>query len=63
MPRFLIVYDDLDAIERQELFIGSLSALRTRVDVLAANTPQGCKPPIWAQVTAQVRAKSHGSKR
>lgn len=51
MGRYLIVYDDHHAIERSEVLIGSLSALRERIAVLTKNTPPGCKPPIWAQVT------------
>ena len=51
MARYIIIYDDPDAIERTIFFEGSLKALRDLLDKICRETPQGCKPPLWAQVT------------
>lgn len=51
MARYIIIYDDPDAIERTIFFEGSLKALRDYLSKLYDKTPQGCKPPLWAQVT------------
>ena len=51
MARYIIIYDDPDAIERTIFFDGSLKALRDLLDKICRETPQGCKPPLWAQVT------------
>ena len=51
MARYIIIYDDPDAIERTIFFEGSLKALRDYLSKLYQYTPQGCKPPLGAQVT------------
>lgn len=51
MARYIIIYDDPDAIERTIFFEGSLKSLRDFLDKICRETPQGCKPPLWAQVT------------
>ena len=51
MARYIIIYDDKAAIERTIFFEGSLKALRDYLSRLYDKTPQGCKPPLWAQVT------------
>lgn len=55
MARYIIIYDDPDAIERTIFFEGSLKALRDYLDKICKATPQGCKPPLWAQVTGKRR--------
>ena len=51
MARYIIIYDDSEAIERTIFFEGSLKALRDFLDKICRETPQGCKPPLWARVT------------
>ena len=51
MARYIIIYDDPDAIERTIFFEGSLKALRDYLTRSARKLPRGCKPPLWAQVT------------
>lgn len=55
MARYIIIYDDKDAIERTIFFEGSLKALRGYLDKISKETPQGCKPPLWAQLTNKRR--------
>lgn len=62
MPRFLIVYDTRHG-ESSEILVGTMTQLQARLEKLQAQQPAGSKPPIWAQVTNAVKAKSHGSKR
>ena len=62
MPRFLIVYDTRHG-ESSEILVGTMAQLQDRLDKLTAQQPAGSRPPIWAQVTNAVKAKSHGSKR
>ena len=55
MARYIIIYDDPDAIERTIFFEGSLKALRDFLDRICKETSQGCKPPLWAQLTNKRR--------
>lgn len=55
MARYIIIYDDPDAIERTIYFNGSLKALRDYLDKICKQTPRGCKPPLWAQLTNKRR--------
>ena len=55
MARYIIIYDDHDAIERTIFFEGSLKALRDYLAKIYHETPQGCKPPLWAQLTSKRR--------
>ena len=55
MARYIIIYDDPDVIERTIYFNGSLKALRDYLDKICKQTPRGCKPPLWAQLTSKRR--------
>ena len=55
MARYIIIYDDPDAIERTIFFEGSLKALHDYLYKIRKATPQGCKPPLWAQLTNKRR--------
>lgn len=55
MAHYIIIYDDKDAIERTIYFNGSLKAMHDYLDKICRETPQGCKPPLWAQVTGKRR--------
>ena len=60
MARYIIIYDDPDAIERTIYFNGSLKTLREYLDKICRETPQGCKPPLWAQLTNKRRLRKSG---
>lgn len=62
MPRFLIVYDTRQG-ETSEILVGTMTQLQARLEILDKSQPAGSRPPIWAQVTNAVKARSHGSKR